>query len=207
VLRQEYRQWRIYNEDSGRFNVASGLLADGVDGAAGRKGEDRIGVGRDGADGNPASRRTGRRVQRQEAMFLGCIFTGTRVGRDRGTAGMGERAARSGVGGDGAEARKATGAIASTGRLVITNSYFTGNVALGGDGGSGGSDETVLGSGHGGAGAPAGGGAIHSTGWLLIARSSFATNSAWGGSAAAAGAPSFNVGRDGARGGRAVGAR
>jgi len=203
----------IYNEG---ILVASNVVfsackAVGRDGATGAAGESRFGVGGNGRDGEAGSPGYGGAIYNSgETTLVDCIFSSNAAqggrGGNGGDGGMGSWV--NGIGGDGAPGAEAYGGAihgAPGSRLTVTNTFFSNNTVKAGDGGEGGSDTSVLGSGHGARGADAAGGAIHSEGWLWVVRSAFATNSVTGGKAAPAGAPSVNIGRDGPPGGDARG--
>lgn len=191
--------------------VFASCKATGRDGAVGKSGENRFGVGGNGGGGEAGLPARGGAIHNLgEASLVDCIFTGNAVqggkGGDGGDGGTGTWA--NGIGGDGAPGATAYGgAIQGTAesRMAVTNTLFVNNTAKGGDGGAGGSDSSVLGSGHGAPGASAAGGAIQTDGWLWVVRSTFATNAVAGGTAAPAGAPAVNIGRNGAAGGHAWG--
>ncbi len=203
----------VYNEG---ILVASNVVfsackAVGPDGADGAAGESRFGVGGNGRAGSPGLPGYGGAIYNAgEATLLDCILSSNAAqggrGGDGGDGGTGTWA--NGIGGDGAPGAEAYGgAIHGTAgsRLTVTNTFFANNAVTAGAGGQGGSDSSVLGSGHGSRGANAAGGAIHTEGWLWVVRSSFATNSVTAGSAAPAGAPSVSIGKEGAPGGHAWG--
>ena len=191
--------------------VFASCKAVGTDGVAGKAGESRFGVGGDGGSGGSGTPGLGGALfNAGEATLVDCILSSNTAqggkGGEGGDGGIGSWA--NGVGGDGGQGAVAYGGAIHGGagsRTTITNTLFTGNVAVAGDGGAGGSDSAVLGSGQGGSGASAAGGAIHSDGFLWVVRSAFATNAVTGGKAAAAGAPASNAGQDGGPGGHAWG--
>jgi hypothetical protein len=187
----------------------------GPDGAPGRPGENRFGIGGDGTDGQGGTQAAGGAIHNLGvATIQRCTFLGNEAtGGDGGAGGgAGEGTVLNGRGGNGGHGAPGQGgAIFSEGPLTVMESVFTANVTRGGNGAAGGSAVSgtatngMLGAGQGGAGALSAGGAIHSEGLLLVTQCSFATNLVVAGASANAGAPTVNIGHDGFGGGHALG--
>lgn len=191
--------------------VLSNHLAMGASGGTGGRGGNSDfqsgGKGRNGGNGRSAF---GGAIYNLHGttMVNRCSFlTNAATAGDGGAGGAGGNGfARGGDGGNGGSGSKAQGgAIFNSGLLLISNSTFTLNGAMGGAGGRGGSNGTGLAAsylGHGGAGGSAAGGAIFNTnrGRAFVYGSTFALNGALSGESANAGSesPRARTGKQGA---------
>jgi hypothetical protein len=194
--------------------VFTGNEAIGFEGSDGAGGRDSDGTGSDGRPGRSGTSGLGGAVfNAGEFLAQRCqFFTNTASGGRGGNGGNGGNGRyRGGNGGSGGNGGAAIGgAIYSRGTLEVTDCTFSGNLCTAADGGIGGEGGIGPFPGYpssGGAGGEALGAAVYSTGGnITVLNSTFEANSAFGGDSQAGGTGANRYGKDGERGGRAMGA-
>jgi hypothetical protein len=185
--------------------------AQGMDGMAGGGG---TGKGQSGTRGTTGGAAMGGAIYNLGDLTVDtCTFsTNAAIAGSGGIGGDGGASGgRGGNGGNGGVGGVALGgAIYNAGTsLIITNSSFFGNVAVGGNGGDGGATGSAPFAGtqgDGGVGGIASGGALYSTNaYFDIEASTFVTNVVTGGTSAIGGMTSSGAGHSGKKGGDGIG--
>lgn len=185
------------------LTIVNGLAAgpDGPDGSFGKNG----GPGLDGLGGAILN------DSNSDALYLSnCWFVGnTARGGHGGKGGDNPPATAFAPGNGGAGGQGLGGALYATGMVVIANCTFSGNRAIGGDGGAGGTNGSfaLLAGGTGGNAGLSEGGAVDEpiNGVFSFANATFSANSASGGNGGAGGDTLNGPGGDGGNSGNAVG--
>ncbi len=207
----------IYNMAGGTVVLSNCVLAGnsavGSNGSNGADGNNDPNYGRDGGDASPGLPAVGGAVYNLGSLTaISCWFTNNLVmGGSGGTGGNGGsgsyRGGTSGTGGSGGLGFG--GAIYNAGtRLWLSDSWFYGNRAVGGAGGSSGtagSGAFVGRTSSGGAGAEGSGGALYSANDVTVLNCIFSGNTAQGGNSADGGEAGGGYGVNGSPGGSSFG--